>query len=148
VIVPDSSLILYAYNAASPEHEAAKQWWQKLLSGAEPVGLTHPVIFAFLRVSTNPRAFIRPLSLAHAAEAIQSWLGRKVVRVLGESRSHASDVIGLLTAAGSSGGNLVVDAQIAALAIAHRATLHTADYDFQRFHGLDCRYPLEEHSRK
>ena len=29
------------------------------------------------------------------------------------------------------------------LAIAHRATVHTADRDFQRFAALNCRYPLE-----
>jgi uncharacterized protein len=144
VIVPDSSLILYAYNTASQEHEAAKEWWEKLLSSAEPVGLVHPVIFSFLRVSTNTRAFFRPLSLARSAEIIQSWIDRKNVRLLGESRNHVSDVIDLLTVAGSSGGNLVVDAQIAALAIAHRGTVHTADRDFERFDGLDCHFPLSK----
>lgn len=144
MIVPDSSLILYAYNSASQEHEAAKEWWEKLLSSAEPVGLVHPVIFSFLRVSTNRRAFIRPLSLARSAEIIQSWIDRKNVRLLGENRNHVSEVIDLLTVAGSSGGNLVVDAQIAALAIAHRATVHTADRDFERFSGLDCHFPLSK----
>jgi toxin-antitoxin system PIN domain toxin len=144
VIVPDSSLILYAYNSASPEHLSAKLWWENLLSGVEPVGLVHPVIFSFLRVSTSPRAFTRPLSLARSAELIQTWLDRKIVRLLAESRSHVSEVIQLLSAAGSSGGNLVVDAQIAALAIAHQATVHTADRDFSRFSGLKCHFPLDE----
>lgn len=148
MIVPDSSLLLYAYNTASQDHEAAKGWWEELLSGAEPVGLVHPVLFSFLRVSTNARAFTRPLSLARSAEIIQSWLDRKIVRLLAESQSHVSEVIRLLTAAGSSGGNLVIDAQIAALAIAHKATVHTADRDFQRFPGVDCRFPLSEHARK
>jgi toxin-antitoxin system PIN domain toxin len=143
VIVPDSILILYAYNTASPEHEAAKEWWKTLLSSQEAVGLVHPVIFSFLRVSTSPRAFSRPLHLARSAEIIRTWLERKVVRLLGESPNHVSDVIELLTGAGSSGGNLVVDAQIAALAIAHKATVHTADHDFARFKGLSCYFPLE-----
>jgi uncharacterized protein len=142
VIVPDSSLILYAYNTASPEHGLAKEWWEDLLSGVEPVGLVHPVVFSFLRVSTSPRAFTRPLSLARSADLIQNWLDRKIVRVLGETRNHVSDVIRLLTAAGSSGGNLVVDAQIAALAISHKATVHTADRDFSRFAGVKCHFPL------
>jgi toxin-antitoxin system PIN domain toxin len=148
VIVPDSNLILYAYNTASQEYEPAKRWWEDLLSGAEPVGLVHPVIFSFLRVSTNPHAFSRPLSLARSAALLQSWLDRRIVRLLGEGRNHTSEVIALLSAVGSSGGNLVVDAQIAAIAIAHRATVHTADRDFQRFPGLDCRFPLSESSRK
>jgi len=143
VIVPDSSLILYAYNTASLEHEAAKQWWKRLLSGQEAVGLVHPVIFSFLRVSTNPRAFSRPLTLTRSAELIHSWLDRRIVRLLGETRSHVSDAIQLLTAAGSAGGNLVVDAQIAAMALAHNATIHTADRDFARFAGLKCHFPLD-----
>jgi toxin-antitoxin system PIN domain toxin len=143
VIVPDSSLILYAYNTASPEHGLAKQWWEDILSGVETVGLVHPVVFSFLRISTSPRAFSRPLSLARSAELIQSWLDRKMVRLLGETRNHVSDVIQLLTAAGSSGGNLVVDAQIAAVAMAHNATVHTADRDFSRFAGLKCHFPLD-----
>ena len=32
---------------------------------------------------------------------------------------------------------------IAALAITHRAEVHTADHDFRRFPGLSCRFPLE-----
>ncbi len=39
-------------------------------------------------------------------------------------------------------GNLVTEAQIADLAQAHRAVVHTADRDFMRFPGLSCRYPL------
>jgi predicted nucleic acid-binding protein len=38
---------------------------------------------------------------------------------------------------------LVTDAQIAAIAMARRAVVHTADRDFQRFPGLTCRYPLD-----
>ena len=40
------------------------------------------------------------------------------------------------------GANLV-DAQIAAIALHHRATVHTADQDFRRFPGLDCLFPLQ-----
>lgn len=143
MIVPDSNLILYAYNTDSPKHDAAKEWWRKLISGNEAVGLVHPVVFSFLRVSTSPRAFTKPLSLARSSELVLSWFNRKLVRLLTESPNHVSDVVKLLTAAGSTGGNLVVDAQIAALALAHKATVHTADHDFARFKGLNCHFPLD-----
>lgn len=142
MIVPDSSLLLYAYDTTSPKHDDAKIWWSELLSGEEAVGLVYPVIFSFLRVSTNPRAFARPLSLAESAQAIQSWFDRQVVRLLIESQDHVAAVVELLTKAGSTGGNLVVDAQIAATAMAHNATVHTADRDFMRFSGLKSHYPL------
>jgi len=41
-----------------------------------------------------------------------------------------------------AGGNLVTDAQIAAIALAHQGEVHTADHDFRRFSGLTCRFPL------
>jgi predicted nucleic acid-binding protein len=63
--------------------------------------------------------------------------------VLQPDANHVTQVLMLLQEASSAGGNLVTDAQVAALAIAHRATVHTADHDFARFAALNCRYPLE-----
>jgi hypothetical protein len=143
MIVPDSNLLLHAYNVASPAHVAAKQWWEHCLSGGEPIGLVHPVIFAFVRVGTSRRAFSTPLTLGEAEECIAEWLDRSVTRILNPAADHIERVIGLLEAAGSAGGNLVTDAQIAALAIAHHATVHTADYDFMRFKGTKCHFPLD-----
>ncbi len=143
MIVPDANLLLYAYDDASPFHVRARQWWTECLSGNEPVGLTHPVLFAFVRISTSSRAYLRPMSLAEASGHVASWLDRKVSRVLQPDANHVAQVLTLLQAAASAGGNLVTEAQVAALAIAHRATVHTADRDFARFAGLNCRYPLE-----
>jgi len=142
MIVPDANLLLYAYNDASPFHEAASQWWKQCMSGSEPVGLTYPVIFAFVRISTSTRVFEQPMSLAQASSHVASWLNRRVTRVLQPDAGHAQQVFDLLSAAASSGGNLVTDAQIAAVAISHHGTVHTADRDFMRFKNLDCYYPL------
>ena len=143
MIVPDANLLLYAVDSKSPFNKAAKQWWSNCLSGAVPVGLCHPVVFAFVRISTNQRAFERPLSLIQATEIVQSWLDRRSTRTLHPSAQHTCNVLKLLAAAGSSGGNMVTDAQIAEYAISHQAEVHTADHDFRRFPGLDCRFPLD-----
>jgi len=43
-----------------------------------------------------------------------------------------------------SAGNLTTDAQlVAALAMEHRAELHSSEVDFARFAGLRWRNPLE-----
>lgn len=144
MIVPDSNLLLYAYNVASPHHTAAKDWWESCLSGGEPVGLVHPVIFAFVRVGTSLQAFTTPLTLQEAEECVAEWLGRSVARILTPGANHVNEVMALLEAAGSAGGNLVTDAQIAAIAMAHKATVHTADRDFQRFPNVACYFPLQE----
>ena len=143
MIVPDSNLLLYAYDSQSPFWEQARQWWVECLNGTIPVGLTHPVIFAFLRISTMGRVFRRPLSLAQAADEVEAWFSRRVVVTLLPDRGHQKTVISLLRSSGSAGGNLVTDAQIAALALSHNGTVHTADQDFRRFPGLRCKFPLE-----
>ena len=38
---------------------------------------------------------------------------------------------------------MVTDAQIAEYAMSHQAEVYTADHDFRRFPGLDCRFPLD-----
>ena len=142
MIVPDANLLLYAYDRESPFHERAKSWWEGCLSGQEAVGLTYPTLFAFLRISTNARIYTHPMTLAEAAGHIRSWRERQVSQVLDPPMGHTEEVVGLLQAAGGTAGNLVTDAQIAALAQSYRAVIHTADRDFLRFPDIRCYFPL------
>ena len=142
MIVPDANLLLYSVDSASPFHSPAAKWWASCLNGAVPVGLCQPVLFAFLRVSTNRRIFRAPLSLEAAGDLVDEWAVYPVTRLLLPGEDHVRHVVELLAAAGSAGGDLVTDAQIAALARAHRGEVHTADHDFRRFPGLTCHYPL------
>lgn len=106
--------------------------------------MTYPVLFAFLRVSTSTKAFPTPYSLREASEHIESWLERSATRKLMPGATYVAEVVDLLEAAGSAGGNLVTDAQIGALALQHNATVHTADYDFRRFKRVKSHFPLDE----
>jgi toxin-antitoxin system PIN domain toxin len=144
VIIPDANLLLYAYDTDSPFHDAARAWWQACLSGQERVGLTHPTLFAFLRISTNARIYDNPMTLAESAGHLRSWIKRRVSQVLQAPADHVHQVIALLESAGGTAGNLVTDAQIAALALSHRAVVHTADRDFLRFPDVRCHFPLDE----
>jgi len=144
VIVPDANLLLYAYDSESPFFEPARSWWEQCLNGTIPVGLCHPVVFAFVRISTNPRVYANPLSLERAARHVETWFARGVTRTLLPDQDHHVAVLRLLRVAGAAGGNLVTDAEIAAIALANRGEVHTADQDFRRFPALRCRFPLEE----
>lgn len=144
MIVPDANLLLHAVDSASPFHARAARWWTDCLSGAVPVGLCQPVLLAFLRVSTNRRAFREPLTLEAACDLVTEWTAHPVTRLLLPGEDHVRQVVDLLAEAGSAGGDLVTDAQIAALARAHRGEVHTADHDFRRFEGVTCRYPLAD----
>jgi predicted nucleic acid-binding protein len=82
------------------------------------------------------------LRLDEAAAIVDAWLQRRVARVLCPGEDHHERVLDFLRRAGATTGNLVTDGQIAALAVAHRAEVHTADQDFRRFDGVRCRFPL------
>ena len=141
MIVPDANLLLYTYDSASPFHRPAAKWWVGLLSGTEPVGLCPVVVFAFLRLATHAKVFDLPLTVAEASERVESWLARPNVRLLVAGPGHVESVCRLLAKAGT-GGNLVTDAQIAALAQEYGATVHSADGDFGRFAKVDWENPL------
>jgi len=141
VILPDINLLLYAYDAGSLHHSKAAKWWQECLSGDEPVGMVHVVIFGFLRIATNPRVFSNPMSTTEAAGHVRSWLEQPPVQVLEPSPDHVQSTLELLEKLGTA-GNLVSDAQMAAVAMKHGAVLHTADADFLRFQGLRWFNPL------
>lgn len=140
-VVPDVNLLLFAYDSESPYHRAAAAWWSGLLSAGEPVGLCPVVVFGFLRLATSSRVFEQPLTLTEATSRVRSWIVRPMVQVLYPGPKHLETVCNLLEVAGI-GGNLVTDAQIAALAIEHEAEVHSTDADFGRFAGLRWRNPL------
>lgn len=137
----DANLLLYAYHPASEHHDRARAWLEDALSGDEPVGLAWQTILAFLRLTTNPRVFETPISMAEAASVVSEWLAQPGVAILEPSERHWSLLQRLLSAAQAQ-GPLVADAHLAALAVEHGATLCTHDRDFARFPGLGVAYPL------
>jgi uncharacterized protein len=141
VIIPDANLLLYAYDSESPFHRHSAAWWSALMSGEEPVGLCPVVLFSFLRLATHPRVFERPMTVVEATGRIRSWLEQPNCRVLYPGTAHFEAVGALLGAAGTA-GNLVTDAQIAALALEYDAIVHSADTDFARFPDVRWKNPL------
>jgi hypothetical protein len=141
VIIPDLNLLLYACDASSPFHAAASAWWQSCLAGTEPVGLPHVVVFGFVRLATSARVFLQPMTPAEAAGHVRAWLEQPPVQLLEAGPDHVRQVLALLEGVGTA-GNLVTDAQLAALALDHDAVLHTTDADFTRFQGLRWFNPL------
>jgi uncharacterized protein len=142
VIFVDANLLLYAYNASSAEHARAKGWLEEVLSGAEPVALCWPVILAFIRISTNSRAFPQPLSRLEATSAVSSWLERPQSVVVSAGHEHW-ELLQRLLSDGKISGPLVSDAHLAAMTMEYGGTLFTTDRDFSRFSNLRFTNPLE-----
>ena len=82
MIIPDLNLLLYAHNSDASFHLKAKEWWEECLNGEELVGLPQVVVFGFLRVATNLRAYEKPMTPTEAANQVRSWLSVPVVELV------------------------------------------------------------------
>lgn len=133
--IVDANVLLYAVNTAAPRHAEARSWLDGALAGREPVGFAWTVLLAFLRLTTHPAVFPRPLTVGEATEIVRAWLAQPAAIVVDPTPRHADLLAGLLAEAGTA-ANLVGDAHLAALALEHDAVLVSFDADFGRFAGL------------
>ena len=138
--IVDVNLLLYAVNPGATQHRLANRWLNEALSGGAPVGFAWLVIIGFVRIATNPRVFARPITTAQAMDQVDQWLEARSASVVQPGHGHAAVLRRLLDHVGT-GGNLVSDAHLAALAIEHKATVMTFDTDFGRFPGVRWETP-------
>lgn len=136
----DANLLIYAVNTSAPQHEEARAWLDAELESGRPVGFAWVALLAFLRLSTKVGLFPHPLSVGEANARVEAWLAHPGGLVIHPSARHHSILTGLLGQAGT-GGNLVNDAHLAALAVDHGATVVSYDSDFDRFTGVDWMPP-------
>lgn len=136
----DANVLLHAVNERAREHETARTWLVGALGGSEAVGLAWLVLLAFMRLSTHPAIFPRPLQPGQAASAAETWITAPQAVLVEPTRRHLTLLRGLLVQSGTA-GNLVGDAHLAALALEHDATVVSFDRDFDRFEGVRWRLP-------
>lgn len=141
MILIDANLLLYAYDPDCPQHEPSRRWLEQALSGRELVRFSWMTLWAFLRISTNPRVFVRPLSVEEAHDTVASWLEQSNAGIVEPGERHL-EILGTLLREGQATGPLVMDAALAALAIEHGATLCSTDRDFARFPHLEWEDPI------
>jgi uncharacterized protein len=137
----DANLLLFAVHEASPFHGAARAWLAEQLNGPRRVGLPWQSLAAFLRIATHPRAFERPLDPPTAWARVTDWLDAVPAWIPAAGGRHA-EILGELIRRHDVRGNLVPDAQIAALALEHGLTVASADTDFARFTEVRWENPL------
>lgn len=141
MIVVDVNLLIYAVNEDSRDHKNAKSWLEAAVSGTETIGLPWVVLLTFLRLTTRPGLFQKPLSVDAAFDLVDAWLPQPSVTVPEPTARHLQTMRDLISPLGT-GSNLTSDAHVAALAIEHGAELCSTDNDFGRFSRLRCRNPL------
>jgi toxin-antitoxin system PIN domain toxin len=141
VTILDVNLLLYAYNSDAPQQNMAARWLAKLLASGETIALPWVTIWAFIRISTNPRVWKNPLSVKEAFAVIDQWLAQPDVVLLQPGPRH-KEILEQIIGEHNATGPLVTDAVLAALAIENGALLASTDQDFSRFRELHWVNPL------
>jgi len=141
MILVDANILLYAYDKSAGSHDQARNWLERTFSNDEPLALCWQSITAFLRISTNPRAYAAPFSVREATRIVSEWLDHPAAVVLAPTSRHWR-IFHELMEEGQACGSLVMDAHLAALSIEHGAILCTTDRDFSRFKGLQTFNPI------
>ncbi len=141
MILTDANLLLYTYNVDAAEHDISRQWLETQLSGPNLFCFAWQTLTAFIRISTNQRAFAAPLSIKEVIGIVTEWLERPQTVLLTPGEKHWA-IFQQLLESGQTTGPLVMDAHLAALALEHGAALASSDRDFSRFPELKLINPL------
>jgi toxin-antitoxin system PIN domain toxin len=136
VIAVDTNILIHADRVELPLHRLALAALKRLAEGSEAWAIPVFCIGEFLRVVSHPRVFDPPTPVEEAWASVNALLESPAVRLLTPGASYIA-LLGEQLKATDVKGNLVFDAQIAAVCLEHGArTLLTEDRDFARFRGI------------
>ena len=136
MIAVDTNILLYADREETPQHRAALRAIRRLAEGHEAWAIPIQCVGEFLRVVSHDRVFQPPTPIGEALASIESLLASPSARVLVPGGRYLRILREVIERA-EVRGNLVFDAQIAAVCLEHGATtLLTEDRDFTRFQGI------------
>jgi toxin-antitoxin system PIN domain toxin len=136
VIAIDTNILIYADREESPLHATALRAVRTLAEGDEAWAIPVFCIGEFLRVVSHDRLFDPPTPIMDAVDSVDSLLSSPSARLLVPGDRYLRLLRSLVEESGVQ-GNLVFDAQIAAVCLEHGASmLLTEDRDFARFRSL------------
>lgn len=145
MIAVDTNVLIYAHRTETDLNAAATAELVRLAEGMEPWALPVFCLTEFMRVVTHRRVFNPPSTMAQAMDFINGVVAAPTCHV---ALPGADFLQHLDTTArrADARGNLMFDAQIAALCREHGiAAILTNDRAFERFDRLQVRY-LDEAS--
>ena len=142
MIAVDTNILVYAHREEMPQHRAAERRLRGLATGAAAWGIPVFCLGEFARVVTHPKVFRPASTIDQALDALTALLESESLRVLMPGERYPR-LLAEAIRGGRAAGNLVFDAQIAAVCREHGATeILTLDRDLARFPGLRL-VPLE-----
>lgn len=131
-MIVDANILLYAVDESARDHPSARSFLEEHLNGEVRIGLPWQSLSAFLRIATHPRIMGTPLSAPTAAVFVDDWLEAPAAWMPDVTPASWSILRDLMEKHDVT-GNLVPDAQLAALAIQYGVPVVSADSDFARF---------------
>jgi len=137
VILPDVNVLVYAFRREAHGHDRYASWLAEMVRGAEELALVDAPLIGFLRIVTNRRVFATPAPADLALDFVTRLRNGARARWLPTGAPSWDRLDQLVARDRGIVGNLVPDAHLAALALAHGCRLATADRGFARFPGLD-----------
>lgn len=141
MILCDVNVLLYAFRADSVRHDEYRAWLIERLTAPENLGVSEMVLSAMIRISTHPRVFHYPSTLAEALSFAEAIRARPNAIPVTPGPRHWG-IFRDLCERSEAKGNLIPDAYFAALAIEWGCEWITTDRDYARFPGLKWAHPL------
>ena len=139
----DTNIILHAVNTDSPDHEPARRALETYSNSNDNWAVSWGVIYEYLRVSTHPRVFPKPLTIEQSWSFIHNILESQSLMLISETEAHQKVLESCRKDIHRLAGNLIHDFHIAVLMREHgMKEIVTLDTDFRAFPWIKIK-PLE-----
>ncbi len=141
--VIDTNILLYAANRNAEEHGPAVAFLNEVGTGPEPWYLTEGILYEFLRVTTHPKVFDRPLIWSEAMRFLAPFLRSPNFQILQAGEKHWDLLRHVLSEVSHPAGNLFFDIRTVVLMRENGVReIYSADTDFLQFSDLRVINPL------
>ncbi|MCC6946591.1 MAG: type II toxin-antitoxin system VapC family toxin [Bradyrhizobiaceae bacterium] len=140
MILPNVNVLIYAFRKDVPQHAICNRWLTDVVASDAQFGLSPLALNELVRVTTHPRTYSEPSTLAEAFTFCDYLLGQPNCQIVDPGERHW-DIFRRLCMETDTRGSRVTDAWYAALAIEWGCEWITLDRDFARFPGLKWSAP-------
>ncbi|MCK6556908.1 PIN domain-containing protein [Candidatus Binatia bacterium] len=141
--VIDTNLFLYAANSDADEHRRARDFLARVGGSRDPWYVTDGILYEFLRVSTHPKVFPKPLTWREGIAFLQPLIDADNIHVINSGDPHWKLLSEVLAEITHPSGNLFFDVRTAVLMREHGVRrIYTTDTDFLQFSRIEVVNPL------
>lgn len=139
----DVNVVLAAHRDDHPDFDTARTWLDQTIAASTPFAIIDLVAGSFLRIATNRRIFSIPTPVDDAFAYLKALRAQPAHVMLAPGPEHIA-LLEQLCASAEASGDLIADAQLAAITIEHACELVSFDRDFARFSELNWSRPSPE----